>query len=446
MRTWSVTVSAGIAMAMGLAGCGSSTTTPGDPPDAASAVDAPPTPDAKTGPATFRRHTVATEANGPAFVAVAPLGGKPTLVVSAFGHATANLPAGTVKTFTPGADLDTWTSTTIVPDGDKVLFPNQPTMVDLDGDGDLDALVPSGFLVCAIPFIPGAGPCGALAWYENTGTAWTRHEVVTKQDLFYHHAVLVDLDGDQHQDLVTVGETQAFMGPARAELQWFKGTAAGARFEPTPHTLAAGGGSFPRVADLDGDGDLDVASAEFFNSTASFVWFEHAGDDWTRHVIDDDAGPAIQLSIVGDAIGDGKVHLIGTNHVNTAKATPDPHESAVFLYDPPADPREAWTRHTISEGIVSRPGAAMAPLGAPGIFGTGDLDGDGDLDVAVSGDGDAHVYWLEQTAPGVFATHVLEAVLGQAGGMVIADLNGDGKAEIVVTGYEDDVVYVYERE
>ena len=56
------------------------------------------------------------------------------------------------------------------------------------------------------------------------------------------------------------------------------------------------------------------------------------------------------------------------------------------------------------------------------------------------------MYWLEQTAPGVFATHVLEDALGQAGGMVIADLNGDGAAEIVVTGYEDDVIYVYERE
>ena len=52
---------------------------------------------------------------------------------------------------------------------------------------------------------------------------------------------------------------------------------------------------------------------------------------------------------------------------------------------------------------------------------------------------------LEQTAPGQFITHVLEAQLGQAGGKVIADLDGDGANELVVTGYEDDVVYVYSR-
>jgi hypothetical protein len=441
-----VIFAAGCATALGPAGCGS-TTSPGGAPDAAaSAPDAPAAPDAKVGPATFRRHTISTTVSGPAFATVATLAGAPTVIVSAFGHATANIPPGTVTAFARGATLDDWTATPIVPETDKVAFPNQPSLVDLDGDGDLDLLIPSGFLVCQIPFIPGAAPCGGLAWYEQTGTGWQRHTVLTKQDFFYHHAELADLDGDHLNDLVTIGESQPFMGTAKAELQWLKGTATGDRFEPTVHKLADGGGSFPRVADLDGDGDLDVASAEFFATSASFVWFEHEGATWTRRVIDDGVGPAIQLALVPDPTGDGRPRILGANHVNTAKAMPDSHASGVFLYDPPADPRQPWTRHLISDGIVSRAGSSMAPLGAPGIFGTGDLDGDGDLDVAVSGDGDLHVYWLEQTAPGVFATHVLDDKLGQAGGMVIADLNGDGKNEIVVTGYEDDVIYVYERE
>ncbi|HSN26031.1 MAG TPA: VCBS repeat-containing protein, partial [Kofleriaceae bacterium] len=71
---------------------------------------------------------------------------------------------------------------------------------------------------------------------------------------------------------------------------------------------------------------------------------------------------------------------------------------------------------------------------------------DGDLDIAVSGDGDAHVYWLEQTSSGQFATHVIEDQLGQAGGMVIGDVDGDGRPELVVTGYEDNVIYVYAKE
>jgi hypothetical protein len=55
-------------------------------------------------------------------------------------------------------------------------------------------------------------------------------------------------------------------------------------------------------------------------------------------------------------------------------------------------------------------------MAAPGIFGTGDVDGAGDIDVALAGDGDERVFWLEQKGPGQFATHVLEARLGQAGG------------------------------
>jgi hypothetical protein len=354
---------------------------------------------------------------------------------------------GTVTLYRRGASLDAWTASPIAAAQDGVIFPNQPTIADVDGDGDDDVIVPSGFLVCAIPFLGGAGPCGAIAWYAQDGAAWTRHALIEKQDDFYHHVELADLDGDHVPDLVTVGEYQPFGGGSpRAELQWLRGTSDGARFETTPRTIAQGGGSFPRVLDLDGDHDLDVASAQYFVGDASFVWFEHDGDTWTKHAIDAASGPSIELTFVDGLTSAGTRTAIGANHVNTAKGTPDPEASAVFLFDVPADPRQPWTKHAISQGIVSRPGSSMAPLGAPGIFGAGDLDGDGDLDVAVSGDGDPHVYWLEQTAPGTFVTHVLEDHLGQAGGMVIADLDGDGKNELVVTGYEDDVVYVYTRD
>jgi hypothetical protein len=269
---------------------------------------------------------------------------------------------------------------------------------------------------------------------------------VTHQEDFFHHVEVIDLDGDQVPDLLTMGEYQPFGGGTnRAELAWLKGTSGGDRFEAALTKLADGGGSFPRLRDLDGDDDLDVASAQFFLGDASFVWFERDGATWTKHAVDTASGPAIELTFVENLTGDGTLKAIGSNHVNTAKSPPDPVDSAVFMFDVPADPTQPWTRHTISQGIVSRPGSAMSPLGAPGIFGVGDLDGDGDVDVAVSGDGDAHVYWLEQTAPGTFATHVLEDELGQAGGMVIADLDGDGTNELVVTGYEDDVIYVYAR-
>lgn len=393
----------------------------------------------------FRRYTVDPHADGPAYAALATVGGRRAIVVSAFGHPMTRLVGGTVTAYVPAGGLGAWSATPIVAAADGVIFPNQLTVADVDGDGDDDVIVPSGFLVCAFPFLGGSGPCGAIAWYEQTASGWLRHALVTRQDDFYHHVELADLDGDGLTDLVTTGEYQPFGSGAapRAELQVVHGAAGPDRFGSSVETLAQGGGSFPRVLDLDGDHDLDVASAQYFVRDGSFVWFEHAGATWTRHVVDDRDGPAIELTLVPNLVGDGSLKAIGANHVNTAKAMPDPEESAVLMFDVGSG---AWQRHVISDGIVSRPGDPMTPLGAPGIFGVGDLDGDGDLDIAVSGDGDAHVYWLEQTAPGQFATHVIEDQLGQAGGMVIGDVDGDGRAELVVTGYEDNVIYVYAKE
>ena len=78
----------------------------------------------------------------------------------------------------------------------------------------------------------------------------------------------------------------------------------------------------------------------------------------------------------------------------------------------------------------------MAFQAAPGVFGRSDVDGNGDVDLAVSGDGDDRVFWLDQTEPGVFATHVQATAFGQAASGSIADLDGDGRAEIVFTSDE----------
>jgi hypothetical protein len=394
-------------------------------------------PDATGGSVTFAAHTIDGDADGPAYVAVGNLDGDAALevVVSHLGKAGFP-PTGSLRIYDRGIDLDDWTSATI----DDVRFPGQPTLADVDADADLDVILPSGFLVCAI-----AGqPCGALGWYEHDGDAWVRHDLIEGSASFYHHVVVIDLDGDGRDDLVTGAEQKAFpTGTDQATLQWLAGTDGEDRFATTPQTIASGGGSFPEVLDVDGDGDLDVSSAEFFVSGGSFAWFERDGDTWTRHAIDGDSGPSMMLRAVDDLYGDGVRRWVGSNHSNTAKQPPDPWPSAVTVFTPGADLDATWAKVTISEGIVSRAGSGFAPMAAPGIFGTGDLDDDGDVDVLVSGDGDARVLWLEQTAPGTFATHTLAEPMGQAGGVTIVDLDGDGAHEAIVTAYEEDLVRVY---
>ena len=98
----------------------------------------------------------------------------------------------------------------------------------------------------------------------------------------------------------------------------------------------------------------------------------------------------------------------------------------------------------ISSGIISEPNSGLAQMGAPGVFGVGDIEGDGDLDVALSGDGDKRAFVLEQVSPGQFVTTPICDPCGQAGGMKIRDLNDDGAMEIVITAYEQNSVFIFE--
>ena len=166
---------------------------------------------------------------------------------------------------------------------------------------------------------------------------------------------------------------------------------------------------------------------------------------WERHVIDDQVGPSIQMSFVENLLGDGRLFAIGSNHTNTAKVPADPWESAVYMYEVPADPKDEWKRTKISEHIVSAAGVPTSPQAAPGIFGWGDAEMDGDIDIIVSGDGDPNIYLLVQDA-GAFTTWVLDKDIPQAGGQKIVDLNGDGKSELIVTGYENNAVYLYQAD
>ncbi len=401
------------------------------------------------GASSWTRWTIDPGACGAAFVTVADLDddGAPELLVSRYGK-RGTVPFGEVTSYSRDGDLGSWTRSPVATRDDQVRFPARTGVGDVDGDGDLDVVVPVGFFVCSV--VPGISDCGGLLWFENDGGSFIRHDIVAPEETdFYHQALLADLDGDGALDLLSVAEQHEHTAGdgGRAELQLFRNDGAGYSTS-APEPLASGLGTIPRLADIDQDGDLDVYGAEFFRTGGSFAWIEQvtapsASDSgsWARHVIDDGVGPAIDLVLVPDLRGDGATVAVGTNHTNPARNEGEP-EPNVYLYEVPADPTAPWDGAPIAHGLVSEDRSGQA---APGIVGTGDADGDGDIDLLVSGDGDPRVFLFEQTDDG-FVQHTLEPDLPQAGGMQMADLDGDGDLELIVTGYDDDVVYVYERQ
>lgn len=383
-------------------------------------------------PATWAEEVIG-QLPGAAFSTLGDLDGdhRPEVIATSFGKVAGFGPTGggTVASY---RQSDTgWVRADIITPADGVQFPNEPTLADVDHDGLTDVVEPGGFFICT--------PCGSLSWWrQKPAGGWERHDLVAVgSPAFYHRAVLVDLDGDGDRDLVTVAETAA-----SATTVVFPGTGRG--FDSTPIVLGEGLGSLPEVVDVDHDGDLDIASAQYFSRNGSFAWLERVASGpgaaaygtYVKHVIAADLGGAIQLSRV-PGIG-----WVGTNHTNTTSGPPGTAASGVYLFTPGSDPRLPWSHRMISTGIVSRADSgAGQQQGAPGVFRWADVDHDGDTDLLVSGDGDKHLFVIEQTRRGEFATHAIADNRGQAG--VAGMLRTPEGSGLVFSSYDAGLVSLF---
>jgi hypothetical protein len=111
-------------------------------------------------------------------------------------------------------------------------------------------------------------PNGRLAWFERPADPtqiWTEHRLEASLDLKYPHALAVgDLDGDGKPDIV-VGENN---GP-HSRLFVFRNQGEG-KFQPSP-VGETSGLIATWLADLDGDGGLDILGA----GPSSIAWWKN---------------------------------------------------------------------------------------------------------------------------------------------------------------------------
>lgn len=427
----------------------------------------------------YERLTIEDELPGAAFVVSGNLArnDRSELVVSSFGELTSG-PSGTVPPSAgqvtmyhnaksgnrPNGRIDRWVPTTIVSEAEGITFPNRPTIADVDERRKPDVIVPGGY------FFDGSlgNARGSITWWEsrNNGKKWIRHDVVTNSPFSYHSVLFDDFNGDDINDIVSVGENAG--SPSDPfddviELHLFAGDGNG-NFSSAV-TLATGGGSLLTAFDVNRDGRLDIVSPQFFGSvagqpfipvaardadSASFVWFENMGDgNFVKHAIGIEQGPGFAIVPVANLLGDGVTRWIATNHTNQNVTFPPFSlypEPTVYEFTPGEDVRQLWSvRELSSPGDFPVTGgigqAALSFLSA------GELNGDGRTDIAVSGDGARGVFWMEQLSDGNFVTRQLpdSEDYGQAGGPVIEDLNRSGTNEIIFSSFDQNAVSIWRR-
>jgi Ca2+-binding RTX toxin-like protein len=322
-------------------------------------------------------------------------------------------------------------------DGVDVGIFSTPSFADLDGDGDLDALI--------------GADNGTLRYYRNTGTALA--PVFTEQvgaanpfngvDVgIYSTPSFADLDGD--------GDLDALIGEQDGVLNYYRNTGTALAPVFTVQTGAAnpfngvdvGFYSTPSFADLDGDGDLDAVIGEqdgvlnYYRNTGTALAPVFTVQTGAANPFDGVNVGILSTPSFADLDGDGDLDaLIGENDgvLNYVRNTGTALAPAFTVQTGAANPFDG-----VDVGFASAPSFA-------------DLDGDGDLD-AVIGEEDGVLNYVRNTTPTAPTPAFAEQTgaanpfngvdVGGSSAPSFADLDGDGDLDAVI-GEFDGVLNYY---
>ena len=354
---------------------------------------------------------------------------------------------------------------------------NAPSVVtvDLDGDGDLDAVATTGGWT--------------IAWHENTDGAGTfgSQNVIPTALHNCREVHTADLDGDGDPDVLSADSYDD-------NIVWYENRlndGINNDFNPAQQVIstAADGAWSVFAADLDGDGDLDVLSAS--TEDDKIAWYENRLNDGinndfnpTQQVISTTADEANSV-FAADLDGDGDQDVLSASYgddtiawyenrlndginndfnptqqvISTAAdgalsvhaADIDGDGDFDVLSASGADDTIAWYENRLNDGINNDFNPIEEVISTTADLATSvsaaDVDGDGDLDVLSSSRADDKIAWYENTTgTGTFSTEkVIDASAVEAKCVTTGDVDGDGDLDVLSSSRTDMVIVWYEN-
>ncbi|WP_186775411.1 FG-GAP repeat domain-containing protein [Rubripirellula tenax] len=294
------------------------------------------------------------------------------------------------------------------------------TVIDVDGDGDLDW---AGAVASEHPF-----------WLENPGrlsrtadsdatptgdadsTLWIRR-TIDSEITGIHCLTRSDVDNNGRDDLIInnfepekgIGDSIAWLSipsDPKSSIPWDRHVFADADARGGSHYMGAG--------DIDGDGWNEIAvgaKGEPFADGNWFAFWKNPGKDgvkgaWQKVMLAENQTAATNI-LPADVNGDGKVDWLASRG----------HGNGVIWFENPS-----WKIHTIDSQIEFPHSLTVA-----------DHDQDGDVDAAVCGFGSEVVMWYENNGKGSFTNHTLDRHQ-QSYQLTSVDMDGDGDLDLLNAG------------
>jgi Leucine-rich repeat (LRR) protein len=294
--------------------------------------------------------------------------------------------------------------------------PEQTLLVDVNNDGRLDLItISNGSGNFHVQFGIGNGTFGVPVPVVIAGTGF--------------RIVAGDFDNDGDLDL-------AASSNGSDNISIYRNDPVGTfTLASNVNCNATGGSRFLCVADMNGDGNLDIVSSNLSNSSSqpfSILFGTGIGTFNPGRPLDDATPHNPDIMTLGDVDNDGDIDVIMSSQGGT---------TGILVYYNDGIGRFGTSLAAPIQKQILAMGTSFAGVDV------GDIDNDGDLDIVAADFAGNNISTFSNTPLGTFSfTSNVGVVAGSLlRGLQLADVNGDARLDVVVSSFTDSYIAVLQN-